>query len=125
VRDIVAVWGIEASLLGVDLLEDGELFPDLDARTLEAAVGDRRFRLLVSPVGGQGIVLGRGNQQLNGVLDRLRREDLIVVSSPDKLAALGGRPLVVDAPTPALNTKFAGAHRILTGATDEAVYPIR
>lgn len=125
VRDLAAVWGLEASLLGVDLLEDGELTTDLDAVALEHAVGDRRFRLLVSPVGGQGIVLGRGNQQLNRVLDRLRPEDLIVVCSPEKLAALGGRPLIVDAPTPALNAKFAGPHRILTGATDEAIYPIR
>lgn len=123
VREIAAALGVESSLLGVDVLEDGVLTAsDLTAAELRRAVGDRRLQVLVSPIGGQGIVLGRGNQQLDdALLERLDPDDLLIVCSPRKLGSLAGRPLLIDAPSNALNDKFRGLRRVITGYRQEAV----
>jgi predicted polyphosphate/ATP-dependent NAD kinase len=114
--------GLELSLLGVDIVRDGVVVgTDLDATGLNRAVGSERFQVVVSPVGGQGIILGRGNQQLDGrLLERLSPDDLIIACTVQKLGELAGGPLLLDAPTVALNRKFAGIRRVVTGYRQEA-----
>src|SRR5690606_36401044 len=84
--------GLEASLLGVDLLLNGELVArDLTAEQLLAQVAAHRgeLRLLVTVIGGQGHVFGRGNQQLTPQLLRLiGRERVQVIATREKLRAL-------------------------------------
>jgi Uncharacterized conserved protein len=114
--------GLELSLLGVDVVRDGAVIgTDLDADGLGRAVGAERFQVVVSPIGGQGIILGRGNQQLDGrLLERLHPDDLIIACTVQKLGELGG-VLLVDTPTVALNHKFSGFRRVVTGYRQEAV----
>lgn len=113
---------LEFSLLGVDAVRDGTVVgTDLDAAGLNRTVGSGRFQVVVSPVGGQGIILGRGNQQLDGrLLERLSPDDLIIACTVQKLGELAGGPLLLDAPTVALNRKFAGIRRVVTGYRQEA-----
>ncbi|WP_309064625.1 ATP-NAD kinase family protein [Microbacterium sp.] len=127
VREVAAQLGVQASLLGVDVLEDGRISGEnLDAAGLRRAVGARRFQVLLSPIGGQGVLLGRGNQQIDeSLLQHLHREDLLVVSSPRKLASFAGRGLLIDAPTAALNERFRGRVRVITGYRQEALLPLR
>jgi predicted polyphosphate/ATP-dependent NAD kinase len=79
-------------------------------------------QLLVSPVGGQGFLLGRGNQQLDErVLSRVARNDLLIVCTSEKLGSLAGGPLWMDAQDPALVERFAGPRRVIVGRGHEAV----
>ena len=60
-----------------------------------------RPSLVVTPIGGQGFILGRGNQQISpavvrGILAGGGRGAIVVVATPAKLAGLRGRPLLVD-----------------------------
>lgn len=103
--------GLPATLLGVDALVDGALVgSDLDERGLLALLGDHdRAALLLGVVGGQGALLGRGNQQLSpAVLRRVGRDGLRVVASRDKLAALSPGALRVDTGDPELDRLLAG-----------------
>jgi predicted polyphosphate/ATP-dependent NAD kinase len=78
--------------------------------------------IVVTPIGGQGFVLGRGNQPISpAVVRAVGRENIIVVATAAKLAALGGRPLVVDSGDPALDAALAGHVTVLTGYRDAAV----
>ena len=55
------------------------------------------MRVLLSPIGGQGFLLGRGNQQITvGLGGRIRCEDLVVVSSEEKLAGLADGAVFAD-----------------------------
>jgi len=121
-----SVLGLELSLLGVDVVCDGALIGrDVAAGKLSALVGDKRFLVVVSPIGGQGVIFGRGNQQINAeVLERLDRRDLVIVCTPEKLGQFAGRALLVDAPNTELNQKFAGPVRVVTGYRQEAVLRI-
>ena len=84
----------KGTLLGVDALEDGELIAaDLDERQLLQLDADR---LILGVIGGQGSLLGRGNQQLSPRVLRNIRE-LTIVAAADKL----DRPRLPCASTPA------------------------
>jgi len=80
--------GLDKSLLGVDAVLAGKLVGrDLrESELLELLDSHPDVRLVLSPIGAQGFVLGRGNQQLSpAVLRRIGREKIVVVATPAKL----------------------------------------
>jgi len=79
---------IEKSLLGVDAVRGGELVGrDLAEQEMLALLEHGgAARLVLSPLGAQGFVLGRGNQQLSpAVVRRIGRDHIVVVATPMKL----------------------------------------
>ena len=79
----------------------------------------------MTPVGGQGFLFGRGNQQLSAaVIEKVDRERIVVVATEAKIARLGGAPLRVDTGDPALDASLAGYTRITVGYNREIVYPV-
>ena len=94
--------GEELTLLGIDLLgpvENGKrkLFSDLNEQQLLEIIaqhvdenGEARPRLLLlSPMGGQGFLIGRGNLQLSPeVLVMIGIDNLLGVATPAKLIGL-------------------------------------
>lgn len=123
VRGIAEALGLDSSLLGVDAVAGGAIAArDCSAEELHRITAGRRVQLVVSPVGGQGFLFGRGNQQLDErVLARIAAEDLLIVCTPEKLGALAGGPLWMDVEDPALLERFAGARRVIIGRGHEAV----
>jgi predicted polyphosphate/ATP-dependent NAD kinase len=104
------------TLLGVDAFRDGELLAaDLDEAGILALLEHEDARLILGVVGGQGSLLGRGNQQLSPrVLRRLGRDAITVVAAADKLAALQPPVLRVDTGDDALDTELSGYIRVHT-----------
>jgi predicted polyphosphate/ATP-dependent NAD kinase len=125
-RAIMTALGLEKTVLGVDAVRAGELVArDVDEATILALLDDARTTVVVTPIGGQGFVFGRGNQQLSAeVLGRVGRRGVVVVATESKLAALGGRPLLVDTGDDAVDSMLAGYVRIVTGYNREVVYPV-
>ncbi|WP_128475704.1 ATP-NAD kinase family protein [Halorussus pelagicus] len=79
--------GFEGSPLGVDVWRDGEvLVEDASADEILAHLGDRNV-VVVSPIGGQGFVFGRGNDQISPSV--IRRSEVEVVASKNKLDDVG------------------------------------
>ena len=81
--------GLETTLLGIDAVANGDIVDrDLDETRLLALLSRYpRRRLVVSPIGAQGFVLGRGNQQLSPeVLRRIGVDNILVVATPAKIA---------------------------------------
>jgi NAD+ kinase len=102
---------IEGSPLGVDVWRNGEVLA-LDAA--EAGIlkhlGEESV-VVVSPIGGQGFVFGRGNDQLSpAVLDRSEVE---IVASRPKLDDIG--VLRVDTGDPDTDDSLRGWHRVRVG----------
>ena len=89
VRSIGDALGIEKTLLGIDALAGGEIVGrDLNERQISDLL-DRypKRKLILSPIGAQGFVLGRGNLPLSPeVVRRIGSDGLIVVATPAKLA---------------------------------------
>lgn len=107
----------DGTLLGVDGYVRGRrVAPDADARTLLALAADRPPRIALGVIGGQGFLLGRGNQQFSPELLRLAgRERLVVLASAEKLAALPHGTLLVDSGDSALDALLCGYLPVRTG----------
>jgi predicted polyphosphate/ATP-dependent NAD kinase len=98
---------------------------DVGESQLRSATAGRRMNIILTPTGGQGFLLGRGNQQLSPTLLRQAgRDQLLVVAPAAKLAGLRGSPLRVDTGDPALDATLAGPIAVITGYRERAIYPI-
>jgi predicted polyphosphate/ATP-dependent NAD kinase len=135
IRMLATRLGVPKTLVGVDVVEiddDGTVrvvASDVGARDLSSLVAETPAVLVVTPIGGQGFILGRGNQQIDPgvvrtVLERLGRAALVVAATPAKLASLRGRPLLVDSGDVELDAALAGHVLVVTGQRERTVYPV-
>ena len=118
--------GLQTTLLGVDVVENGQLLAaDVTEAQLFALVADHPSRVLVTAIGGQGHIIGRGNQQTSPrVLRAIGLEHLRVVATKRKLATLEGRPLLVDSGDVQLDASFPDVIRVWAGYKEELLYPV-
>lgn len=96
---VSAALGLPSAPLGVDAVLDGELLArDAGERELLMLLGAHpKTTLVLGVVGGQGFLLGRGNQQLSaGVLAAVGAANIEILASPGKIAALDPPVLRVD-----------------------------
>lgn len=126
VKAVMDELGLENTLLGVDLIQDGELLAqDCTAQQLLEMTEGQPTKLIITLIGGQGHILGRGNQQLSPQLIRnLGKDNIILVATKTKLEALEGRPLIVDSGDTELDADLAGIIPVITGYRDSVLYRI-
>lgn len=125
---IMAELGLANTLLGVDVVRDGQLLV-ADAgeqQIMDAlAVAPGRAVLVVTVIGGQGHVFGRGNQQFSpAVIRAVGLDNILLVAAKSKISALEGRPLLVDTNDPELDRELSGYHTVVTGYDDRILYRI-
>jgi len=118
--------GLQTTLLGVDVIENGQLLAsDVTEAQLFELIDGHPTRLLVTAIGGQGHIIGRGNQQISPrVLRAIGLENLRVVATKRKLGTLEGRPLLVDSGDTALDDAFPDVVRVWAGYKEELLYPV-
>jgi predicted polyphosphate/ATP-dependent NAD kinase len=108
--------GVQKTLLGIDAIKDGVLVAaDVDEKTLlDLAVREKEVRIILSPIGAQGFILGRGNQQISAkIVRRIGIKKIIVVATPHKLRET---PLLyVDSGDPALDLEFGDSVQVISG----------
>ncbi|WOD09786.1 ATP-NAD kinase family protein [Pseudomonas sp. NyZ704] len=123
---LLEAMGLEGTLLGVDVLRAGELIGrDVTEEQLWQLLQDaEEARILVTAIGGQGHILGRGNQQISPRIVRaVGVENLLVVATKSKLKTLAGRPFLVDSGDQQLDEELTGLRRVLSGYREEMLYP--
>jgi predicted polyphosphate/ATP-dependent NAD kinase len=125
-RAVATHLGQPKTLMGIDILANRVVVAtDVTEAEILALIADRPARVIVAPIGGQGFILGRGNQQISPkVLRLLTREDIIVISTPEKLHALRGDPLLVDSGDPGVDRALGGYVSVITGYRERIVYRV-
>ncbi|RDZ95718.1 N-acetylglucosamine-1-phosphate uridyltransferase, partial [Haloferax sp. Atlit-6N] len=114
--------GFQGAPLGVDVWRDGEVLA-LDAtesEILAALDPDGENVVVVSPIGGQGFVFGRGNPQLSP--DVIRQCDVEIVASRAKLDTIG--ELRVDTDDPELDEELRGWTKVRVGRVERRMMRI-
>ncbi|WP_105168715.1 ATP-NAD kinase family protein [Pseudoalteromonas sp. T1lg23B] len=126
VAAIMEELGLENTLLGVDLIQDHQLVAqDMTASELLAKVKCVPSKLVITLIGGQGHIFGRGNQQLSPELIKtIGKENIIVVATKTKLQALNGRPLIADTGDEQLDDALSGYIKVITGYNDHVMYAV-
>ncbi len=105
----------DSTLLGVDLIEDFKLLArDVNERQIIEAIEEKPATIIVSPIGRQGFILGRGNQQLSpDVIRRVGKENVWVLATPHKLTLT--QTLKVDTGDAELDREFGRYIRVFAG----------
>ena len=130
-RAIMNLLGLKYTLLGVDAVLNGALVGnDLNETSLLSLLDQMEeksipVKVIVTVIGGQGYIFGRGNQQLSHrVLRRIGKSNLIVVATESKLMALDGKPLLVDTGDGEVNQQLAGYVKVITALNRFTAYPV-
>lgn len=119
------------TLLGVDVLQNEIVMandvtePELcNILALANSADDTKPKLVITLIGGQGHIFGRGNQQLSPrVIKAIGKENIIIVATKTKLAGLNNRPLIIDTGDTELDQTLSGYFPVITGYKDQVLYP--
>lgn len=125
-RAITDELGLDKTLLGVDVVLNGELLAaDVNEAQILALLAGHPAQIIVTLIGGQGYVFGRGNQQISPrVIAGVGKDNIVIVSTKEKLYALGSQPLRVDTGDPTLDEALGGYIQVVTGYNERAVRKI-
>ncbi|HBG73961.1 MAG: ATP-NAD kinase [Chloroflexi bacterium GWB2_49_20] len=116
---------IEKTLLGVDVIYRKQLIgKDLNEQQLLGLIEGKNAKIVVTIIGGQGYIFGRGNQQISPrVIRKVGKQNLIVIATKNKLLSLKG-PLLVDTGDSECDNYLSGYIRVITGYNEESVWKI-
>ena len=123
-KGIADVLGVSKTLLGVDAVLDGKIAASDAAESELIALldGGRPAKIVVTAIGGQGYIFGRGNQQIGAdVIRRVGRDNVVVVATRRKLSSLGRRPLMVDTGSRDVDRMLSGYIMVTTGRAESAM----
>ncbi len=128
VASVMEELAIDNTLLGVDLVQEQQLVAsDIIESQLFQAISESKqaVKLVITVIGGQGHIFGRGNQQLSPrIIRAIGKDNIIVVASKSKLQALAQRPLIVDTGDTDLDAMLSGFIPVVTGFHDQVLYPV-
>jgi predicted polyphosphate/ATP-dependent NAD kinase len=118
--------GLENTLLGVDLVLNGKLLAaDVNEMQVLELIEGKKAKIIVTVIGGQGYIFGRGNQQISAdVIRQVGKENIIIVATQEKVLSLENGCLLADTGDEEVNMMLNGYIRILTGYREELIYPL-
>ncbi|HML02215.1 MAG TPA: ATP-NAD kinase family protein [Candidatus Bathyarchaeia archaeon] len=116
VKCVADLLGVEKTLLGVDLYKKGKLVRDVnEAKLLNLIESWRNTWIILSPIGRQGVLFGRGNQQISPeIIRHIGKERIIVGATPSKLRGIESGVLRVDTGVGQVNDMLRGYMRVVT-----------
>lgn len=134
--------GLESTLLGVDLVKNQmliandvteqqlwqQLISTKSSESSNLALAQQNITLVITLIGGQGHIFGRGNQQLSPRIIRLileqrgGKDNIMIIATKKKLAALNNKPLISDTGDNDLDQLLSGFMPITTGYKDQVLY---
>lgn len=112
----------DKTLLGVDLFCNRKLIAkDVNEKRILEEIEGKGAKIIVTPIGGQGFIFGRGNQQISPeVIRQVGWDNIIVVATENKLESL--KNLRVDTGDPSLDNTLRGhSFKVITDYKTERV----
>lgn len=129
--EIMNQLGLSNTLLGVDIVFNNELFlSDVDEQSILKTIKDKASKIVVTIIGGQGHVFGRGNQQFSEAVIRSvisqkgAQNNIIVIATNEKLHSLNKRPMIADTGNNDLDKQLEGLYSVVTGYQQLTLYKL-
>ncbi len=117
--------GVDKTLLGVDGVFNGILVgTDLNEQgILDLFKKYEKKKIIVTPIGGNGFIFGRGSKQFTPeVIKQVGKDNIIVVGTGDKINKLDF--LRVDTGDYQVDTLLRGAMKVIVGDREEVVMEV-
>lgn len=118
---------VHGTVRGVDVVRNGKiLLRDVSEEELWNCVNTYdQVKILVTCIGGNGFLFGRGNQQISPqVIRKVGKEQIEILATKEKLAALGGEPMHVDTGDTDIDEYLKGYYKITFWDSDSAIYKV-
>ena len=127
VKRLAELLGVKKTILGVDIYSEGKISSDVDEKKILDAIKDwRNAWIILSPIGHQGIILGRGNQQISPkIVKRIGKERIVIAATKSKLQSIEGNVLRVDTEDTELSNMLRGYMRVVTDYREWRLVQIR
>lgn len=127
IKCIADLLGVEKTLLGVDIYRDKTLIKDVNEQKILQEIKDwRNVWIIVSPIGRQGLLLGRGNQQISPeIIKRVGKEKIIVAATRRKIQGIEGNVLRVDTGDREVDNTLRGYIRVVTDYREWRLIPVQ
>jgi predicted polyphosphate/ATP-dependent NAD kinase len=118
---------LDNTLLGVDIVYNQQLIAsDVDENTILKTIKDKPAKVVLTIIGGQGHIFGRGNQQISAqVIRQLGKENIIIIATNEKLRSLDKRPMICDSGNVELDKQLAGLYSVITGYQQKTLYRLQ
>ena len=126
VKRIADLLGVEKTVLGVDIYRKGKVTLDVDERKILENIKDWSDTwIILSPIGHQGILLGRGNQQISPeIIKRVGKKRIIVVATKSKLQSIDGGVIRVDTGDAKADKMLRGYVKVVTDYREWRLMPV-
>ncbi len=125
VKSITDQLKLTKSLLGVDSIYNKSLISeDLNENgIIELLDKYQKVKIIVTPIGGQGFVFGRGNKQFTPkILRRVGKNNIIIIGTEDKIKSL--KCLRVDTGDDETDRMLEGLTKVIIGYKEELICSI-
>jgi predicted polyphosphate/ATP-dependent NAD kinase len=118
--------GFEKTMLGVDAVHGRTIIgKDLSEQGIMQLLTQGPASIIVTPIGGQGFIFGRGNPQISAqVIRQVGKENIIVIATKHKIRSLKTKRLLVDTGDPKLDRELSGYMKTITGYREFSVLPV-
>jgi predicted polyphosphate/ATP-dependent NAD kinase len=126
VKRIAELLGVKKTVLGVDIYKNGRIIFDVNEKRILAEVEDwQNTWIILSPIGRQGILFGRGNQQISpAIIKRVGKQRIIVVATKGKLQGIDGGVLRVDIGDAEADNLLKGYIKVVTDYREWRLMPV-
>ncbi|MGQ9624362.1 MAG: ATP-NAD kinase family protein [Candidatus Bathycorpusculaceae bacterium] len=127
VKRLAELLGVEKTVLGVDIYKDGKVALDVnEKRILEEVKNWQKTWIILSPIGHQGILFGRGNQQISPeIIRRVGKQRIIVAATKGKLQSIEGGVLRVDTGDADVDKMLRGYIKVVTDYREWRLMPVQ
>lgn len=126
-RPIMDKLDLPNTLLGVDLIKNRRLVAsDVSEQEILRHLDGQQAKIIVTVIGGQGYIFGRGNQQLSAkVIQKVGKKNIRIIATKNKIVSLRGQPLLVDTGDDEVNAEFNDYMRVVTSYNEEMMYKVQ
>jgi len=116
IKCVADLLGVEKTLLGVDIYRDKAVMKDVNERKIMQEIKDfQNTWIIVSPIGRQGMLFGRGNQQITPeIIRRVGKERIIATATKNKIQGIEGGILRVDTGDLEIDDLLRGYMKVVT-----------
>jgi predicted polyphosphate/ATP-dependent NAD kinase len=127
VKRVAELLGVEKTLLGVDIYCEGGVKNDVNEESVLKGIDDwNNTWIIVSPIGRQGILFGRGNQQISPkIIKLIGKAKIIALATRSKISSIEGGVLRVDTGNAEVDEMLKGYIKVATDYREWRLLAVR
>jgi len=116
VKCIADLLNVEKTVLGVDIYQNRTVIKDVNERKITETIKDfKNVWIILSPIGRQGMLFGRGNQQITPeIIKRVGKERIMVAATKSKIQGIEDGFLRVDTGSAEIDEMLRGYIKVAT-----------